>query len=71
MLIMVAVAAFVFASRRATWVTLAGVVPAAVLLVVADVPLGYVVLRYVWPQIVNQAGAVARDLAAALLPSAA
>jgi len=32
---------------------------------------GYVVLRYVWPQIVHQAGAVARDLAAAVLPSAA
>lgn len=40
LLIMVAVAAFVFASRRAVWVTLAGVVPAAVLLVVADV-VGY------------------------------
>ncbi len=40
LLIMVAVAAFVFASRRAVWVTLAGVVPAAVLLVIADV-VGY------------------------------
>jgi len=40
LLIMVAVAAFVFASRRVTWVTLAGIVPAAVLLVVADL-VGY------------------------------
>ncbi len=40
LLIMVAVGAFVFASRRAIWVTLTGVVPAAVVLVVADL-VGY------------------------------
>lgn len=40
LLIMVGVGAFVFASRRGIWVTVAGAVPAAVVLVVADL-VGY------------------------------
>ncbi len=53
-LIMVGVAAFVFASRRGIWVTLAGAVPAAVVLVVADL------VGYAQTGISGRAGAVAQ-----------
>ncbi len=54
LLIMVAVAAFVFASRRALWVTVAGGVPAAILVVVADL------IGYAASGISGKAGAIAQ-----------
>jgi len=54
LLIMVGVAAFVFASRRGIWVTVAGAVSAAVVLVVADL------VGYSQTGISGRAGAVAQ-----------
>ncbi len=53
-LIVVAVAAYVFASRRGIWVTLEGAVPAALALVVADL------VGYVQTGLSGRAGAVAQ-----------
>lgn len=54
LLIMVGVAAFVFASRRGIWMTLAAAVPAAVVLVVADL------VGYAQTGIAGRVGAVAQ-----------